>query len=99
MLDVQDYFSSIGTLQAVGVAGFLAYIFSFASVQMSWMNGNSLSYTLWNILAASLVGVSLFAEFNLASAMIQTSWVLIGLVGLTRRVSRKRTAHKSSLST
>lgn len=98
MLGVNDYLSSIGTLQALGETGFMAYMFAFASVQMNWMDGNGIAYTLWNMLDASLDGISLIAEFNLSSALIQASWVLIGLVGLTRRIARKRTAHKSSRS-
>ena len=96
MSELQIYFSSVNALQAVGVVGFLVYIFAFASVQLSWMDGNGVSYTLWNLAAASLVGLSLFAEFNLSSALIQTSWVLIGLVGLIQRFARRRAAQTQS---
>ena len=65
---------------------------SFGLVQIDRMDGNGRNYTLCNMLAASLVAVSLFAEFNLSSALIQGSWILIGFVGLAKRQLRKETS-------
>ena len=89
MTDIIQYFSTIGPFQTVGVAGFLVYIAAFASVQFGWLDGNSAGYAASNVLAATLVAISLFAEFNLSSALIQGSWIIIGLVGLARHVRRR----------
>lgn len=88
-MEIIDYFESIGTLQAVGVVGFFVYISGFASVQFGWLDGNGASYSASNVLAATLVAISLFAEFNLSSALIQGSWIVIGLFGLTRHLCRR----------
>jgi len=40
--------------------------------------------TLLNLSAASFVLISLLTEFNLASALIQISWIVISITGLTR---------------
>lgn len=90
MNDAVLYLSTLGPLQITGCVGFLVYIWVFASVQFGWMDGNSVIYALGNILAASLVGLSLFAEFNLSSALIQSSWVAIGVIGVLRRLSPRR---------
>lgn len=79
------YFAGVGLMESIGVAGFFCYIGSFSAVQFGMMDGNRLPFTLLNILAASLVGISLFAEFNLASALIQGSWIVIGMIGLGLR--------------
>jgi len=89
MIEMEQYLSGIGPLQFTGLLGFLVYISSFACVQMGWMDGNSATYSLCNVLAASLVAISLFAEFNLASALIQGSWILVGLIGVLKRLNRK----------
>lgn len=89
MTDIIHYFSAIGPLQTVGVAGFLVYIAAFASVQFGSLDGNSAGYAASNVLAATLVAISLFAEFNLSSALIQGSWILIGLCGLARHFRRR----------
>lgn len=73
MTEITTYFSNLGTLQLVGVAGFLAYILAFGSVQLGLMNGNGNSYSIANIIAATLVSISLIAEFNLSSALIQAA--------------------------
>jgi len=85
MVEVSHYLHAIGPLQVIGMIGFLVYIFAFGCVQLGYLDGNSLSYSLYNVLAASLVAISLIAEFNLASAFIQGSWILIGLTGALRR--------------
>ena len=85
---ISYYFTGLGAYQSIGVAGFIFYIASFGAVQLGLMDGNRFTFTLLNILAACLVGISLFADFNLASALIQGSWILIGLIGLTLRFCR-----------
>ncbi|KNG92521.1 CBU_0592 family membrane protein [Pseudaestuariivita atlantica] len=76
--------------KAAGVAGFLLYMASFAALQLELIEGQGLMYPLSNVLAASLVLVSLAAEWNLASAMIQVSWITIGTVGAVLRLRRPR---------
>ncbi|MEL6571333.1 MAG: hypothetical protein AAFQ64_06735 [Pseudomonadota bacterium] len=85
-----EYVSSLGALELVGVGGFLFYLFSFGAVQLGQLDGNSATYSVLNIFAASLVAVSLLAEFNLSSALIQASWIAIGLTGLILRALKSR---------
>lgn len=84
-----QYLEQLGPYEAVGVAGFICYIAAFGAVQLDLMDGNQTPFTLLNILAACLVGISLIAEFNLASALIQGSWILIGLTSLCLRGYRR----------
>ncbi len=91
MFELLQYLSAIGPLQLIGVLGFLVYVLAFGWLQLGWLDGNSAKYSLCNVLAASLVAISLFAEFNLSSALIQGSWILIGLFGLVKRRFRNGT--------
>lgn len=86
MSDLIQYLTGLDPYACIGVLGFFAYITAFGAVQLGWMDGNSNAYTLLNVLAASLVAISLLREFNLASALIQGSWIIIGLVGLGLRI-------------
>ena len=92
------YISTVGPLQMIGVVGFLVYMFSFGWVQFGWLDGNGSLYSMCNVLAASLVAVSLIAEFNLSSALIQGSWILFGLIGLSKRHFLKRQAATQPVS-
>lgn len=97
MNELYQYVYTLGPLELVGVAGFVCYVLAFGAVQCGRLDGNSLSYTLANILAASLVAISLLAEFNLASALIQSSWILLGVLGLALRVFRSWPATREVL--
>lgn len=94
-----DYGRSLGLLQIVGVLGFLLYISAFAAVQWGLMNGNSLAYSLCNVMSSVLVSISLIAEFNLSAALIQGSVIAIGVTGLVLRLRRVRLKTRSILST
>ena len=83
-MELGDYLRSLGPLQATGVMGFFTYLLAFGAVQLGWMDGNGIGFTLCNMLAAALVGLSLLVEFNLSSALIQASYLVIGLVGILR---------------
>ncbi|MEO9820209.1 MAG: hypothetical protein ABJ370_12145 [Paracoccaceae bacterium] len=89
MSDITTYFNSLEALQVIGIVGFLLYLASFSGVQLEVLDGNGITYAVLNVFAASFVGLSLLAEFNLASALIQASWVIIGLAGISRRVYRR----------
>lgn len=68
-----------------GLAGFGAYVAAYALLQFGVLSGDSLIYTGANTLAAALVLISLIADFNLASALIQITWIVIGVVGVLLR--------------
>ena len=90
------YLATLGPLELLGVLGSLFYILAFAAVQTRVLDGNSLTYTLANLIAASLVGISLTVEFNLASAVIQGCWIVLGLVGVSLHSYRFLRRAKSS---
>ena len=88
-LDFLKYLGALGPLQFLGILGFLTYLLAFAAVQSGVMDGNGLGFTLSNMLAAALVGVSLLVEFNLSSALIQISYLVIGFIGIFRWALRR----------
>ena len=68
----------------IGIAGFIFYMLAYGLLQFGRISGQSYSYTLMNMAAASLVLISLTHQFNLASVLIQLSWIAISVVGLIR---------------
>ena len=66
---------------AVGMIGVVLYVGSYSALQLGKLDGNSIQYCLLNGGAASLVLISLFYDFNLASALIQTIWISVSLFG------------------
>ena len=70
--------------QLIGVIGFILYMMSYFLLQIGKLNGSGNGYILMNLSAASFVLISLTQHFNLASALIQISWILISFIGLYR---------------
>ncbi|SLN60858.1 CBU_0592 family membrane protein [Pseudooctadecabacter jejudonensis] len=93
------YLNGLSAAQLTGVSGFFCYMLSFGAVQLGRLDGNSTAYSLCNILAASLVAVSLIEEFNLSSALIQGSWITLGLVGLSLRAAKAWASTRRVLNT
>ncbi|QBF31271.1 hypothetical protein CFI11_08580 [Thalassococcus sp. S3] len=75
-----------------GLLGLATYLLGFAALQMRLICGNGAMFSILNILAATLVLIGLSVDFNLTSALIQISWIAIGLSGLAVQYRlRKRT--------
>ncbi len=79
-------------LETLGVIGFLTYIAGFKLVQTGYICGNGIAYSATNVVAAVLVLLSLVTAFNLASFLIQVSYIGIGLYGIAIRTGRGRLA-------
>ncbi len=80
-------------------AGFLGvafYLGSYVALQLGLIPGVGYSYAVLNLIAASLVLVSLMSAFNMASAIIQISWIFISIVGMTRIFLITRRLHFTS---
>lgn len=73
---------------AIGMAGCACYIASYFLVQIGRIDGNDYCYVLLNLIAASLLLISLTQEFNLSSATVQIFWIMISIVGIARKLRR-----------
>jgi hypothetical protein len=80
--------------QSIGLCGFVVYMVGFAGLQLEWLDGNGCTYCISNIIGACLVLISLYHAFNLASALIQATWIVLGLIGLYRRRAAVASAHQ-----
>ncbi len=78
-----EYFG-FGFFELAGLAGVAFYLGSYGALQTGFLKGSSYVYALLNFAAAALVLVSLLQDFNLSSAIIQLSWIVISTVGLFR---------------
>ncbi|MCV6586869.1 MAG: hypothetical protein OIF47_15165 [Marinibacterium sp.] len=83
-------------LQLIGIVGFITYVIGFGLVQHEKICGNGIGYPASKVFAALCVLVSLVGAFNLASCLIQLSYIVIGLYGIAVRRKKARpggTAH------
>jgi CRP-like cAMP-binding protein len=67
-----------------GITGVGFYLGSYTALQLGMLRGDGYAYAILNAIAAAMVLLSLKDAFNLSSAVIQVSWIVISLVGITR---------------
>lgn len=91
-----ESFSTTQIFNAAGLAGLVVYLGSYSLLQMGVLCGNGYAYATLNLCAASLVLLSLTVAFNLSSAIIQISWILISIFGIARLGWINRTVRFSS---
>lgn len=68
----------------VGIFGACVYLISYTLMQMGFLKGQSYTYATLVIIAASCVLFSLGNAFNMSAFIIQTSYIVISIVGMTR---------------
>lgn len=79
----------LSVFDAFGLIGFATYLGGFGALQFGLLDGNGKTYAWANVLGASFVLISLYDAFNLASALIQVSWIVIGYIGIVRHRGRR----------
>ena len=99
MSSVVTFISELSIFDVSGLLGFAAYLGSFGALQFGLLDGNGKTFAWINVFAASLVLISLYDAFNLASALIQISWIIIGYVGIVRRSGHRDTEVGRSVPT
>jgi hypothetical protein len=82
-------------LQAIGAIGSLIYVGSYLLVQCGHICGNSVFDTICKLVAALCVMVSLATAFNLATFLIQISFITISIFGLWYRMSGRLVARRA----
>ncbi|MGX0878108.1 hypothetical protein ACSSV4_002805 [Roseovarius sp. MBR-154] len=78
------HFTTEAAFNAAGLAGVVVYLTSYALLQVGLLRGSGYAYAVLNLCASSLVLISLTVAFNMSSAIIQVSWIVISLMGIAR---------------
>ena len=69
---------------AIGLFGVATYLVIYTCLQLGLVSGQSYLYAAVIILGAGSILVSLVENFHLPTAVIQTAFILISLVGMLR---------------
>ena len=70
---------------AIGLLGFGLYVLSYFLLTTHRLDSRTSAYFVINLIAASLVLVSLIGAFNLASLLIQVFWIVVSILAIARR--------------
>jgi len=76
-------------LDFVGNVGVLVLMIAYLMLQLNKLQ-NGLLYSSLNALGASMIVISLFANFNLSAFMIEVFWILISFVGIFKNLRARQ---------
>lgn len=74
----------------VGILGCAMYIVNYTLLTLRRLYGDTLTYFMLNIVAASCVLLSLGHDFNMAAAVIQAFFIGASVLAITIRLFRRR---------
>lgn len=94
--DIPPALLSLSPVQWIGVVGFAIYMAGFLLVQTGHLDGNGVLFPASKVVAALCVLCSLVDAFNLATLLIQLSFVVIGSYGVIKRLLWKRSARRAT---
>ena len=78
------WFVGSGIPDRIGMLGVVLYIGSYLCLQLGLVKGEGYLYPFLNLCASSSVLISLSTHFNPYSAVIESSWIAISLIGMAR---------------
>ena len=85
------YFELPFLCRMIGLVGVTIYVTGFFLLCSGRIDSTGPAYFCMNLAAASCVMVSLYAEFNLSAALIQSFYVLMSIGGIALRLRGWRT--------
>ncbi len=83
---------AIGMHDGIGILGVCLVLFAYLLLQLETVKFDDLRYLLLNIFGSGMIILSLTRNFNIASFLIESCWVLISVYGLAKLAHRNRDA-------
>ena len=74
----------------LGNIGVFLILLTYLLLQIRKLSSEDLAYSVLNALGASLIIVSLLFDFNLSAFIVESFWVIISLIGISRFYLRRR---------
>lgn len=78
--------------EIIGNIGVVCALLAFFLLQKEVIKSDSFYYLGLNLIAGSLIIVSLLDKWNLPSFLLEFAWVLISLYGISRTVRKRMKA-------
>lgn len=74
----------------IGILGVFVIIVAYMLLQLEKMEAKDLSFSVLNTLGALLIIISLLYDWNLASFLMESIWMLISLYGILKYYKLKK---------
>jgi hypothetical protein len=78
----------------LGLLGVICVLAGYLLLQLDRIRAESLFFSLLNLFGSSLILVSLYYYWNLASGVIESAWWVISFYGVVKALNRKKAPAK-----
>jgi hypothetical protein len=75
----------LGAFRAIGLVGVGFILVAYFANQQRWLSSEDWRFPAANLAGSLLIMVSLYAEWNLPSVVIEIFWITISVYGLVNR--------------
>ncbi len=75
---------NIAWYDVVGSGGVMLILVAYFLLQTERWSGQSVGYSLVNLVGSLMITVSLIYDFNLSSFIIEMAWIAISIYGIVR---------------
>ena len=66
----------------IGISGAIIILVAYFFLQSNKISAEDFIYSFANLVGSSMILISLFYQWNLASAVIEIAWIIISLIGI-----------------
>ena len=82
----------------IGIVGVVIVLAAYLLLQVDRLSQDSIAFSLMNFFGSILILVSLYYSWNLASGIIEISWLIISFFGLIKAIYlKKKRRHSPSV--
>jgi hypothetical protein len=74
----------------LGLIGVVLILLAYFLLQLEKLQSSADLYLLMNFFGAAFILISLYVDFNLPSAIIESAWLAISLMGIIRKHRKKQ---------
>lgn len=74
----------------IGILGVIVIIIAYMLLQLEKMDAKDLGFSVLNTLGALLIILSLLYDWNLASFIMESTWMIISMYGIYKYYKIKR---------
>lgn len=78
--------------ELTGILGVIVIIIAYILLQLETMDAKDLGFSILNTLGALLIIISLLYDWNLASFIMEFTWMMISLYGIVKYYKIKKDA-------
>lgn len=75
---------NVAWYDCVGTVGVIMILVAYFLLQTERLSGQSVGYSVVNLLGSLMITVSLIYDFNLSSFIIEIAWIAISIYGIVR---------------